>query len=656
MKKQLLAIALLIASISNAQTWSQNFTSATPPGLPALWLQNNVDALTTYSALASYSFTTKAWVTRDFSASTSTLVSTHGKVAVSTSYYTPAGIANDWLITPSFTVPANAILNWDALAPDATYPDGYLVKISTTGTTTANFATTLLTVPSENSADWNNRTINLNTYAGQTVRIAFVNNSNDMDLLFLDNVSVLVPVANDLKITSIAPTGQAVWGAVSSNKSITGSVVNNGLSTITTFTAKYSDGVINASSVITGLNLSYGQTAPFTITTPYTISSASAKNLKVWVDATGDVTHTNDTLATSINGYSFLPNHKVVFEEGTGTWCGWCVRGAVYMDSMNNVHPTTTVLIAAHNGDPMTDATYDAGIGTLISGYPTALTDRKINIGDPSDMFVQYGAHINDFGLADLAMTPVYNPTTRLASITVTTKVSSTFPNNTTANDYRLAVVFTENNVTGTTTAYDQHNYYQGGGSGVMTGAGHHFSTEPNPVVAANMKYDFVARTIVGGFTGLANSLPSALVAGTTYTSNAFNYTVPAAYNANNMKVHALLIDAKNNIIYNANTNNLISITTGIASTDAPVNMEFSLYPNPASTSVNIDLNMEASESVLINVYNAFGSLVHSETKTNMPIGANKLALNTESYANGIYNVTLSTKQGFVTKKLTITK
>ena len=175
MKKQLLAIAVFAAGIASAQTFSENFSSATPPGLPALWVENNVDALTTYSALASYSFTTKAWVTRDFSASTNALLSTHGKVAVSTSYYTPPGISNDWLITPSFTVPVNGVLTWDGLASDPSFPDGYLVKISTTGTTTASFGTTLLTVGAEIATNWNSRAISLNTYSNQTVFIAFVN-------------------------------------------------------------------------------------------------------------------------------------------------------------------------------------------------------------------------------------------------------------------------------------------------------------------------------------------------------------------------------------------------------------------------------------------------------------------------------------------------
>lgn len=652
MKKQLLAIAVLTAGISKAQIWSENFTSATPPGLVSGWLQNNVDGRTV-AASATFSFGTNAWVSRDYSAATDPSYAAHGKVMVSTSWYTPAGAANDWLITPSFTVPVNGVLSWDAIAPDASFPDGYLVKISTTGTTTTSFGTTLLTVAAENSAAWNSRSLSLNTYSNQVVRIAFVNNSNDMNVLLVDNISVIVPSPTDIKITAANPTGQASWGSVGSTKSITGTITNNGYNTITTYTAKYSDGVTSANTVFTGLSLAYGQTHNFTISTPYTIATADEKSIKVWADLAGDPTHTNDTLKATAKGYSFLPNHKVAFEEGTGTWCGWCPRGTVYMDSMHHVNPTTTALIAVHNGDPMVSATYDSGIGTLISGYPSALCDRAKDIIDPSDMFDAYANHIGDFGLADLTVTPTYNSTTRVASIVVNTRIATNMVNNTATNDYRLAVVFTEDGVTGTTSSYNQANYYSGGASGTMVGAGHHFGSEPNPVLAANMRYDFVARTILGGFTGQASSLPSTLVAGTSYTSTPFLYTVPATYNASKMTVHALLIDSKTNVIYNVNS---VSLGAPVGVKEVENNLSnVDLYPNPTVNETSVKINSTEQSEVSISVVNTVGQVVFQST-ANLNIGANSFNLDTRNFAAGIYNVVITSKNGSITKKLSVTK
>ena len=658
MKKQLLALAVLTAGIANAQTWSENFNSTTPPNLPTAWSQNNVDALPTNTAIASYSFAANAWVTHDFSASTSTIVSSHGKVAVSTSWYTTANqTSNDWLITPSFTVPANGVIAWEAMAADPSNPDGYLVKISTTGTATASFSTTLLTVSGENPS-WNARSLNLNAYAGQTVQIAFVNNSTDLYLLFLDNVKVIVPAANDIVMSAVGPTGQASWGASGTNATISGTVTNNGSNTITGFTAKYSAGGAPISQSFSGLNLAYGQTYGFSFTTPYTIASSSEASVKVWADLTSDAIHTNDTLNTQVKGYSFVPNHRVVFEEGTGTWCGYCVRGAVYMDSMYRVNPTTTALIAVHNNDPMTNTIYDAGMGTLIGGYPTALCDRTVDNIDPQDMFTSYSNHISDFGVADITLTPTYNTTTRVANVVVNTHISGGFSNNTANNDYRLAVVFTEMGVAGTTSTYAQHNYYGVGGSAngtPLVGAGHNFNTDPQVIPAANMKYDFVARTILGGFTGQANSLPSTLVAGATYTSSVFSYTVPAAYNAGNMRVHALLIDAKNNIIYNANTTTLTASTAGIKDITAE-NIEVTVYPNPAKNNATIELNLVKSETVTVNILSIMGQVVYTQTFTNVPTGKQTIALNSENWSNGIYNVNISTSNGSISRKLEIIK
>ncbi len=658
MKKQLMALAVLTAGFANAQTWSENFSSVTVPGLPTNWLQNNVDGNTVSSNLSPLNFGTNAWVTYDWSPQSIPAAASHGKAVTSTSRYTSAGTSNDWLITPSFTVPANGFISWDALATDANNSDGYLVKISTTGTLTTNFSTTLLTVPAENSAAWSSRNLNLNSYAGQTVRIAFVNNSTNKYLLLLDNISVIVPPANDLKMTTIAPTGSAVWGMVGTTKAITGTVINNGLAAVTSFTAKYSDGTTTMSTPFTGLNLAYGQSYNFSISPSFSITAAQETKLKVWASVTGDGDHTNDTLKTSVNGYSFLPNHKVVFEEGTGTWCGFCVRGAVYMDSMHAVNPNTTVLIAVHNGDPMTVTAYNAGIGTLINGYPTALCGRATEVGDPGDMFDMYNSHLADFAVGDLTLTPTYNATTRLASIAVDAKIASSFSNNNSTNDYRIAVVFTEDGVTGTTTGYDQHNYYTGNAYGPLSGAGHNWATEPGTVVAANMKYDYVARALVGGFSGLANSLPSSVVAGAT-TSNTFTYTVPAAYNTNKMKAHALLIDAKNNIVYNANSTSYLSTATNTAvgiSEKSSENSAFGLYPNPATSNVTIDLNLGSSETVSVNIYNALGILVYSDVKSNLSAGQNEIALNTESFASGIYNVTISTAHSKSSRKLIISK
>ncbi len=100
-------------------TFSENFESGS---IPAGWVLIDNDGLTPDPNVA---FVTEAWVVVDDD-------STDGNfVAVSTSWYTPVGQADDWMITPLVSLLGSARLSWRAQAPDPGFADGYEVYIST---------------------------------------------------------------------------------------------------------------------------------------------------------------------------------------------------------------------------------------------------------------------------------------------------------------------------------------------------------------------------------------------------------------------------------------------------------------------------------------------------------------------------------------------
>jgi hypothetical protein len=110
--------------------------------------------------------------------------------AYSTSWYAPAGAADDWIVTPQIMLGANSQLRWDALAPDGNFPDGYEVYVSTTGNDVADFTDMpVFTIDDELQA-FTQHQVSLSAYANQAVYIAWRNNSNDEFLLLLDNVQV----------------------------------------------------------------------------------------------------------------------------------------------------------------------------------------------------------------------------------------------------------------------------------------------------------------------------------------------------------------------------------------------------------------------------------------------------------------------------------
>lgn len=209
MKKILLIASFLaIPFLGNSQIFQENF-DGNGPGFAA-WTLIDVDGLIHDPAVTD--FDAGAWIRKNRGGP----IPNYGGpdndfAAMSSSWYAPPGTSNDWLISPQITLPAgNAFLQWDSKAQDLTFKDGYKVMLSPNGgNTVADFTVQLFTIPAENSA-WTTRTVNLDAYKGTTVRIAFVNNSTDMFVLLVDNISVnLQPTAPPNCPTLVAPANGA---------------------------------------------------------------------------------------------------------------------------------------------------------------------------------------------------------------------------------------------------------------------------------------------------------------------------------------------------------------------------------------------------------------------------------------------------------------
>lgn len=69
---------------------------------------------------------------------------------------------------------------------------------------------------------------------------------------------------------------------------------------------------------------------------------------------------------------------KIVIEEATGTWCGWCPMGAAMMDKYTTEYPERVYGIAIHSGDPMENKAMISALDRLYSlaGYPSGLVNR----------------------------------------------------------------------------------------------------------------------------------------------------------------------------------------------------------------------------------------------------------------------------------------
>lgn len=91
------------------------------------------------------------------------------------------------------------------------------------------------------------------------------------------------------------------------------------------------------------------------------------------------------------------------------------------------------------------------------------------------------------------------------------------------------------------------------------------------------------------------------------------------------------------------------------SNTTSSASEHFTLFPNPAKEEVNIRFFLKSESSIKISVYDASGKLISSEqSSTKFPKGDFIKTIDTRSYSQGIYMVSIETAEYKETKKLII--
>lgn len=357
----------------------------------------------------------------------------------------------------------------------------------------------------------------------------------------------------------------------------------------------------------------------------------------------------DDASSTVVTPVVPAPGKMVVGEEGTGTWCQWCPRGAVYMDLFEQQYGEFWAGIAVHNSDPMAVSSYDTGMGALVSGYPSALVDRGAEV-DPSAMGSDFYSRLQVSPTALITNGATWDPATRVLNVSVSADFQSTANNN-----YKLACVLTEDGVTGTT-GYAQSNAYAGGGNGVMGG----YELLPNPVPAASMVYDHIARTISPSFTGEVNSFPASVNAGELHTVN-FSFTLPSTWDETNMHIIGMMLsptgridNADKSTIPEAVGNGFVNgPAASVAEILAQPDATMQVYPNPANDFAVVALNLSKESQVALKLMDVSGKTIAVKNYGSMS-GMMNIELNTVSLETGVYVVVLTVDNEKLVKRLVV--
>ncbi|MBL7933649.1 MAG: choice-of-anchor J domain-containing protein [Bacteroidia bacterium] len=667
MKKQLLALAILGSSLANAQVWSENFSSSTVPGLPAGWTQVNGDGLTVSTSLSAYAFGSNAWVTYNSTAS----YPTYGKCVASTSWYNPTGTSNDWLITPTFTVPANGILEWDAIARDPQYPDGYQVKLSTAGTGTANFTTNLLTVSAEN-ASWTHRVVNLNAYAGQTVNIAFVNNSNDKFILLMDNFNFMVPPSDDGSAVSITSVERYL---ASASPNIAGQFKSMGYSPANTAVLNYNvnNGAVTTQTFTFGSPLNFGQSTNYSFTTPAALTLGYNK-IKVWVSHVNGVAETNlanDTTSYVVYRASKSVTRNVLVEEWSSSTCAPCrvlnvTNGFNALLNGNNPNTGGLVNVIKYQMNwpsPGDDPSYNPdGLARRIhydvNAVPQAFVNGRTEMQNHSQAEIDAGKLEPAF--ADITATlSVTGSTAAAANHTVTASATIT--------------------PWVTISANSPVRVYQ-----VLVQSGYSYSSCSTCTVASNPQTEYfhimrkmnpngwgTPTVITDGtpFTVSFNHTPAIRNVDPTPAQNSYSFwtspsgTVGASVKNDLVYEYVVFIQdtVTNHVLQTASWSDSVHVPTPPQPTvtsvaDLTSGQSLAIFPNPAKDYATLSLNVEKSTKVDLAIYDISGRLVYENKGTEVPAGKNEMNINTSELATGTYQVVVHAGKAVLKEKLIVSK
>ncbi len=564
-----------------------------------------------------------------------------GQVLVSRSWSNNVPITpNNLAVSPAIDLTGasdNVFLEYTFYANQGFPQDKYSVYVSTVNTATGILATTPIHTETGTAvtAAGTIRTLDLSSYMGQIVYVTFRHyDCYDWDFIAINDLSVKTISNNDVSIESVDVQDYAL---LNQDATLGLTLKNVGANEITSVTVNWNDGTDH--TVTIPVTIAAGETA--TVNHPTALNYATATKYDITVSVTEvnsgtDPDMSNNSQDTSIRVISQDGGTKALIEEGTGTWCQWCPRGAVAMEYMYNNHSDKFVGIAVHNGDPMTNTEYDNAVS--FTGFPGMHMDRTYkDVGVSLEIMESYV----------LWRSAIPNPIsidieTSVSGNQLTVDASATFHSNYTNANLRLAAIVIENNVTGTTSGYNQINAYAGGGNGPMGG----YENLPYTVPASMMVYDHVGRALLGGYNGVAGSVPTTLTDGqeVNYT---FNYTVPASYDIDRIHVAVVVIDAETGYILNSNS----AYVGNLGVNNPAINSGFSVYPNPANDIVNLQFNQDGKFAV--KVYDVTGKEVLAKAPEFLTSNAVS-SLNVSSLSQGIYIISIEGESQSFSQKLII--
>lgn len=557
MKKNVIIACTVLLLAGSAKAQITYFSTGFDEGMPSAFTLHDVDGRTPSTDMQNLGFAVGVpWVVYEEG-------NDGNMVACSTSWYKNAGKSDDWMVTGAIAIESEkTVLSWRSRASDKDYRDGYKIYISEKGTAVEDFDKSApLFEVSKESYSWTEHVVDLSAYAGKTVYIAFVNDSQDKNCLYVDDI--FVGVESNVGLTTNLGRVIQQYGDVA----VSGQVFATVEKSITSYKVGYRINGETYEQEFDG-TLEPGKKTDFVLDKKFNISRNQTSEYEVWIKSGTD--------STGVKGRVSAYPRKLVSEEVTGTWCGYCVRGIVAMKEMNEKYPDSFIGIAIHCSSAAWTDAMSFGVEDYhdllfsrcnLSGYPRCVYNRNTMYSiDPGDMETYYKQIMdNSTNNCGIQLNASYDEATN--EIIANTDIY--FAADIDKADYRLAYVLVENNVhrtnedigvpEGKPTGYEQNNYYADNAMGEMGG----FENLPSTIPADQMWYNDVARTIYPDYNGVSGVIPETIKEGDHF-SYSCSFEIPKnVLEKKNTELIVLLIN-KNGIIDNADKVAIDGLTTGI--------------------------------------------------------------------------------------------
>ncbi|MFN5543982.1 MAG: Omp28-related outer membrane protein [Bacteroidota bacterium] len=183
---------------------------------------------------------------------------------------------------------------------------------------------------------------------------------------------------------------------------------------------------------------------------------------------------------------------KVLIEEFTGAWCGWCVDGHLKVDNMMAANGSKIVPVMVHSGDGMQPAEYNSYYKPTFSvtGFPTGMINRVPGADTKVVQSRNVWEAMAATEMAKQAGLGLRIDASGTSGDNATVKVTVGFLEDVTAG-CNLVIAILEDKVTGTGSQFDQKNFYANNSN---------YSSHPffsRPATILGYEHKFVLRKIV---------------------------------------------------------------------------------------------------------------------------------------------------------------